>query len=294
MVKNYFLKMFAGIAFLGLLASCNTTQDPTESKPNPDDGPAIPKILAKVMMDTSLYEEYISTNKGVLEQTLFKDEKAVNTYYTGTLTYTDDPGDNTKKNITKVKFVSPAAGSLSYSFDIVPGEKGRISSASCIATGATPGLSHLSDYAFTYDATEKLTKILEKRKEGGISAYNKFIEYTFVYSGDNIFQAVCKKGILDITGAPEMTTAVKTTYSFQNYDSKKSAFSLLPKNYFIVRSLMDPANFYKMSPNNPTSMYFDMPPPTPSVNTGQSYSYDNQGYPMTEKNQKFTFTYKNL
>lgn len=286
--------MCAGIAIFSLLASCNTTQDPTESVPNPNDGPATPKVLSKVTMDTNLYEEYTSTNTGVLQQVVYKDEKATNAYYTGVLTYTNDSSDNSKKNITKVKFTSSASASLAYSFDIVPGEKGKISTASCIGTGATPGVSYVSDYAFTYDATDKITKILEKRKEGGISAYNKFIEYTFVYAGDNIFQAICIKGILNTAGAPEMTTAVTTKYSFQNYDTKKSPFSMLPKNYFIIRSLVDPSNFYKLSPNNPTSMYFDMPPPATSINTGQSYSYDNQGYPLIEKNQKITFTYKNL
>ncbi len=288
MVKNYFFKMFAGIAFLGMLVSCNTTSDPMESIPDPDQGPPPQKVLSKISVDNVIQEEYTTTAiTGALEQAVFKDTNAANAYYTGNVTYTD-------KNITKVKFVSPAAGSLAYEFDVVPDSSGKkIYNASCTATGATTAASHISDYSFTYDATtNKLTKILEKRKAGGISAYNMFIEYAFIYEGENVFQVVCSKGIFDINGDPNLGTAVVTKYSFQNHDGRKSPFSTLPSTYFILQSLINPANFYKISPSNPTSMYIQMP--SSSVNTAQSYSYDNQGYPSFEKNQNMTYTYKNL
>ncbi|AZA81696.1 hypothetical protein C1637_03725 [Chryseobacterium lactis] len=296
MVKNYFLKMFAGIAFLGLLASCNTTADPIESVPNPDGGPPPQKVLTKVSVNNVSQEEYFTT-ADVLDQAVFKDNSlnAGNANYTATLTYintTTNP--KIKKEISKVKFVSSASSSLKYDFDITPDGNGKIYNATLIATGATPGVSYLSDYTFTYEATTgKLSKILEKRKEGGISAYNKFIEYAFTYTGENIIQAVCSKGILDINGNPNMTTATKSKYSFQNYDSQKSPFSTLPKTYFLMLSLIDPINFYKACPNNPTSMFIEIPT-KPSVNTAQSYSYDNQGYPAVEKNQNVSFTYKTL
>lgn len=291
MVKNYFLKMFAGIAFLGLLTACNTTSDPTESIPNPDDGPPPKRVLAKVSSNNVSQEEYTTMAvTGDLQTSLSKDEFAAGSaYFTGTITYTN-------KNITKVKYVSSAASSLVYEFNIVPDATGRkIYNATSTATGATPSVSVVSDYAFTYDSvTSKLTKILEKRKEGGISAYNRFIDYSFVYNGNNVIQVVCSKGLLDINGNPNMTTAVVSKYSFQNYDAQKSPYSTLPSVYFITRSLMSPVNFYKISPNNPTSMFIELPSPATPVNTAQSYSYDNQGYVVVEKNQNMTFTYKNL
>ncbi|MGI9581710.1 hypothetical protein ACR1PO_10880 [Chryseobacterium sp. RRHN12] len=291
MVKNYFFKMFAGIAFLGFLTACNTTSDPTESIPNPDDGPPPKKILAKVSSNNVTQEEYTTTAvTGDLQTAVSKDESAPgNAYFTGTVTYTD-------KNITKIKYVSSASSSLVYEFNIVPDATGKkIYNATSTATGATPSVSVVSDYAFTYSATtNKLTKILEKRKEGGISAYNRFIDYSFVYNGDNVIQVVCSKGILDINGNPNMSTAVISKYSFQNYDAQKSPYSTLPSVYFITRSLINPAQFYKISPNNPTSMFIELPSPAAPVNTAQSYSYDNQGYVTVEKNQNLTFTYKNL
>ena len=236
-------------------------------------------------------EEYTTTaGTGALQTAVFKDETSTSgAYYTGTVTYTN-------KNITNVKYVSSAASSLVYEFNIVPDATGKkIYNATSTTTGATPSVSVISDYAFTYDSvTSRLTKILEKRKEGGISAYNRFIDYTFVYNGENVIQVVCSKGILDINGNPNMGTAVLSKYSFQNYDAQKSPYSTLPSVYFITRSLISPAQFYKISPNNPTSMYIELPPPAPSVNTAQSYSYDNQGYVVVEKNQNVTFTYKNL
>lgn len=290
MVKNYFLKMFAGIAFLGLLAACNTTSDPTESIPNPDDGPPPKKVLAKVSANNTSQEEYATAAvTGDLQTAVSKDESASGAFYTATVTYTN-------KDITKIKYVSSATSSLVYEFNIVPDPTGKkIYNATSTATGATPSASVISDYTFTYNATtNKLTKILEKRKEGGISAYNKFIDYTFVYNGENVIQVVCSKGILDINGNPNMGTAVVSKYSFQNYDAQKSPYSTLSPVYFITRSLINPAQFYKISPNNPTSMYIELPPPAPSVNTAQSYSYDNQGYVVVEKNQNAVFTYKNL
>ncbi len=290
MVKNYFLKMFAGIAFLGMLTACNTTSDPTESIPNPDDGPPPKKVLAKVSSNNISQEEYATTaGTGDLQTAVSKDESAAGAYYTGTVTYTN-------KNITKVKYVSSAASSLVYEFNIVPDATGKkIYNATSTGTGATPSVSVMSDYAFTYDSvTNKLSKILEKRKEGGISAYNRFIDYTFVYNGENVIQVVCSKGILDINGNPNMSTAVVSKYSFQNYDAQKSPYSTLPSVYFITRSLINPAQFYKISPNNPTSMFIELPSPAAPVNTAQSYSYDNQGYVVVEKNQNLTFTYKNL
>jgi hypothetical protein len=290
MVKNYFFKMFTGIAFLGLLAACNTTSDPTESIPNPDDGPPPKKVLAKVSANNISQEEYTTAAvTGDLQTAVSKDESVSGAFYTGTVTYTN-------KDITKIKYVSSAASSLVYEFNIVPDATGKkIYNATSTATGATPSASVISDYAFTYNATtNKLTKILEKRKEGGISAYNKFIDYTFVYNGENVIQVVCSKGLLDINGNPNMGTAVVSKYSFQNYDAQKSPYSTLSPVYFITRSLINPAQFYKISPNNPTSMYIELPPPASSVNTAQSYSYDNQGYVVVEKNQNVVFTYKNL
>ncbi|MBV8324682.1 hypothetical protein [Chryseobacterium sp.] len=287
MVKNYFLKMFAGAALLGLLASCNTTNDPTESIPNPDAGPAPKKVLDKINMNGTSQEQYVTSTTGVLEQAIYKDENT-SAYYIGTVTY------NTNKAITKINFVSQTPGSMAYQFDMTPDINGRIYNASCTATGTTNGTSYISDYAFTYDLTGKLTKILEKRKAGGISAYNVFIENVLSYSGNNISKVVSSKGILDINGDPEMGTAVQTMYSFQNYDSYKSPFSTLPKTFFIIRSIMNPVNFYRVSPNNPTSTYIQPPSPAPAVNTIQSYNYDNEGYPIAEKNQKLTYTYKTL
>ena len=286
MAKNYFLKIFAGFALLGLLASCNTTSDPTESIPNPDEGAPPQKILSKVSVNASSEEEFVTT-AGVLEKAVFKDEVNTNANYTGTVTYTN-------KKITNIKFVSTASTSMNYTFDITPDGKGNIYNASCVATSVNAGAAYVSDLAFTYDTAGKLTKVLEKRKVGGITAYNVFVENLFTYSGENIAQVTVSKGMLDINGTPNMATAVVSKYSFQNYDTQKSPYSTLPIPFFIIRGLISPGHLYKASPNNPTSKYFQLPSPAAPVNTAQTYSYDQQGYPLVEKNQNIVFTYKNL
>ncbi|KFF75053.1 hypothetical protein HX13_07335 [Chryseobacterium sp. P1-3] len=152
MAKNYFLKIFAGFALLGLMASCNTTSDPTESIPNPDEGAPPQKILSKVSVNASSEEEFVTT-AGVLEKAVFKDEVNTNANYTGTVTYTN-------KKITNIKFVSTASTSMNYTFDITPDGKGNIYNASCVATSVNAGAAYVSDLAFTYDTAGKLTKVL--------------------------------------------------------------------------------------------------------------------------------------
>ncbi|KFF13987.1 hypothetical protein IW15_00615 [Chryseobacterium soli] len=290
MGKNYLLKILAGILF-GFMISCdNTTSDPVESGGSGGNGttPQDSRVLDKITVNNAVQEEYITTNTGILQKATVKDDNTAGATLTGALTYTSN------KIISNIKFTGTATGSIDYDFNVILDSNGRVYSTSCVATAPTVPNSYISDFVYTYDATGKLTKVVEKRKVGGMTTYTVFTQTVLNYVGDNISQAVWSKGVVDGTGAPNMATATTNIYNFQNYDMRKSPYSTLPKAFFVVWSLIRPQNFYTISPNNPTSMYFMYPSPTPAVSIPKSYMYDSQSYPTSDQTQTVKYTYKTL
>jgi len=290
MGKNYLFKICAGVLF-GLMISCNNSSS-DDFEPSANNGgnngntPPPARVLEKITLNNNVQEEY-SFNGSLFNKGMLRDG-VTNNYYTGTATYVNN-------KIAKIKFLGSLTGSVAYDFSVSEDSKGNVYSATCIATAATALDSFVSDYTFTYDASgKKLAKILEKRKVAGNTAYSVFVESTFTYNGDNIFKAECAKGVLTSTGAPNMATAKLTVYSFQNYDSKVSPFSTLPKSFFTAWSLIRPETFYRISPNNPTSVYVMPPSPAPGVNTPMTYQYDGYNYPVSDKDQTLKYVYRTL
>jgi hypothetical protein len=288
MGKNYLLKILAGILF-GFMVSCdNTTSDPVESGGSGGNGTTAPdsRVLDKITVNNSVQEEYI-TSAGILQKGIVKDDNTAGATLTGTVT-------NINNTTSNIKFTGTATGSIAYDFNVILDINGRVYSTSCVATAPTVPNSYISDFVYTYDAAGKLTKVVEKRKVGGMTTYTVFTQTVLNYVGNNISQAVSSKGVVDGTGAPNMATASTTIYNFQNYDTRKSPYITLPKAFFVVWSLIRPQNFYTLSPNNPTSMYFMYPSPTPAVSIPKSYMYDSQNYPISDQNQTVKYTYKTL
>ncbi|MDR2236244.1 MAG: hypothetical protein LBE92_08980 [Chryseobacterium sp.] len=290
MGKNYLLKIFAGV-LVGFMVSCNNS-DSDDFEPTSGNGgnngngtPPPARVLEKITLNNVVQEEY-TVNAGKLVTGTFRDGNT-NTFYTGTVTYNGD-------KISKIKFVGNLAGSTSYEFSISEDSKGNIYTATCTAVATTAANSYISDYIITYDQTGKLTKILEKKKYGGMYAYTNFVQTDFTYLGNNIFKGDCTRGVLTGTGDPDMATAKKTMYSFQNYDSKISPFSTLPKSFFMAWSLARPETFYKISPNNPTSVHIAPPLPAQATHTDLNYVYDANNYPVSDKDQKLKYTYRIL
>ncbi|MGN7756338.1 hypothetical protein ACTJIV_02600 [Chryseobacterium sp. 22532] len=290
MGKNYLFKIIAGV-FFGLMVSCDNSSsdqfEPSANTGNNGNTPPPPaRVLEKITLNGAIQEEY-TVNGTAFQKGMLRDGNTSN-YYTGTVTYISN-------KIGKIKFLGSLAGSMTYDFSVSEDSKGNVYSATCTGTAATAIDSFVSDYIFTYDASgKKLVKILEKRKVAGNTAYSLFTESTFTYMGDNIFKAECAKGTLTATGAPNMATAKMTVYSYQNYDSKINPFSTLPKTFFTAWSLVRPENFYRISPNNPTSVYVMPPSPAPAVNTLMTYLYDGYNYPISDKDQVLKYTYRTL
>ncbi|MBB6371628.1 hypothetical protein [Chryseobacterium shigense] len=290
MGKNYLLKIIAGV-FFGLMVSCNNSSE-DQFEPSSNNGgngntPTPPaRVLEKITLNNNVQEEY--TFNGTAFQKGMLRDGTNNNYYTGTVTYINN-------KISKIKFIGSLTGSMTYDFSVSEDSKGNVYSATCTGTATAAIDSFVSDYTFTYDATgKKLVKIMEKRKVAGNSAYSQFTQNTFTYNGDNIFKAECAKGTLTGTGEPNMATAKMTLYSFQNYDSKVNPYTTLPKTFFTAWSLVRPESFYRISPNNPTSVYVMPPTPAPAVNTPMTYLYDAYNYPVSDKDQALKYIYRTL
>ncbi|WP_292009372.1 hypothetical protein [Chryseobacterium sp.] len=293
MNKSIFFKVFLGLGF-GILFSCdNTTADPLNQNKSNNGGSGNnggttitgPRILEKIVVNNIIQEEYV-TDAGFLEKGSFKDESAPNTYFTGNVTYVNN-------KISRVKFVSTASGSLTYDFNITYDSNGRISGTTAINSLGTVTVGS-NDYVYTYDSAGKISKILEKRKMPGTSNYIGFVENALTYSGDNISKVVWTMGTMDSNGIPDMSSGTSTTYNYQSYDSKINPYTTLPKTFFIMWSLIHPANFYTLSANNVGAFNFVFPSPAPSVTAPKTYLYDSQNYPVSDQTQAIKYVYKAL
>ncbi|AZA53014.1 hypothetical protein [Chryseobacterium sp. G0201] len=293
MSKNFLFKALLGLVF-GFLVSCdNTTDDPinqnkTTNTNNNGGGATItgPRILNKIISGGTTQQEFIST-AGVLEKGIFTDASAPNSFFTGTPTYT-----GTK--ISKVKFVGSASNSPGYEFNITYDVNGRISgTTSNMLTGST--IIGNSDYFYTYDSAGKITKIIEKKKIGTVTpTYTHFTENTLTYSGDNITKVVSVMGVTDSSGNPQAGSSLATTFNFTNYDAKINPYTTLPKTFFLMYSLIHPANFYNLSSNNVGNMNFAYPAPTPAISVNLTYQYDTQNYPVSDQTNSINYVYKAL
>lgn len=293
MNKNFLFKALLGLLF-GFLVSCdNTTDDPinqnkTTNSNNSGGTPTItgPRILSKIISGGNTQQEFITT-AGVLEKGIFTDASAPNSFFTGTPTYT-----GTK--ISKVKFVGTASNASGYEFDITYDSNGRISATtSNLLTGSA--FTGKSDYFYTYDSAGKITKIMEKKKIGAITSnYTHFAENTLTYSGDNITKVVSVMGVMDSSGNPQTSSSLATTFNFTNYDTKINPYTTLPKTFFLMYSLIHPANFYLLSANNVGNMNFAYPAPAPAISVNLTYQYDTQNYPVSDQTNSVNYVYKAL
>lgn len=298
MRKNILFKALLGLSFVFLISCDNTTDDPinqnktTTPNNNSGGGGATitgPRILSKTLGNGATVEEFI-TSAGVLEKGIFTDASAPNSFFTGTTTYSGN-------RISKIKFVGTASNGAGYDFNISYDANGRISgTTSDLLTGTV--ITGRSDFFYTYDSAGKITKVMEKKKIGfgGTipNEYSQFVENTLTYTGDNITKVVSVMGVTDNSGNPQAGSSLATTFNFTNYDSKINPYSTLPKTFFLIYSLIHPANFYTLSANNFGNLNFAYPAPAPTVSIDMTYQYDTQNYPVSNQNQTGIYVYKAL
>lgn len=283
MVKKYLLSTVAALA-LGFVVSCdNTTDDPpNQNKNNSGNGTTItgPRILSKVTLGTLDGEEYI-TNSGKLSQVFYRN--TTGDVVTGTVTYTGN-------NITQLKVIdNKATHTIDNTYSITY-TSGKIS-AMTMDQPISGGSPNHSDFTVTYDANGQLYRIIEKKKIGGSTSYSSYTEYRFTFSASNIVKI--DHIMAPMTGGnPVMTSAITSTYAYDNFDDKINPYTTLSKEYFAIIGTLYPTYFVSLSSNNPGKVTVSNSATT--VSASMSYVYDSQNYPTLEQNKATKYIYKPL
>lgn len=149
------------------------------------------------------------------------------------------------------------------------------------AAGQTTPLNFKSEILVKYNAINKVDSLIVKTGEvvaGQNFAYTNYSRSAFTYSPEkNLSKVVRNDGVLSSTGE-FVPSIVLTTFKFENYDEKKSPYSLIPFAYLLSKTIELDGNGYKFSENNPKKMSFQTHlMPNPSVVT-TTCTYDPQDY----------------
>lgn len=296
MTKNLFKGL--SVLLLGFMFSCdNTTADPINNTLNNPGGsgssggstPTItgPRILHKIVANNETAEEFVTTGN-ILQKAIYKEDSGPNSFLIGNVTYTSGKISRVKVG-QEVNGTTPA-NNLGYDFIIIYDSSGKISYTTCVATLGTL-TTYNSEYTYTYDGSGKMTKIVEKKKNG--ADYTHFTNYSLTNTGDNITKVVMESGLTSDSGVPDMTSVLTSTFNFTAYDSKINPYTTLPKTFFVMWSLLHPLNFSLLSNNNLTN-YNIQYQSTPTVNVGLTYLYDSMNYPTSDQSQVKKYVYKAL
>ncbi|WP_124639534.1 MULTISPECIES: hypothetical protein [Amniculibacterium] len=157
--------------------------------------------------------------------------------------------------------------------------------------GQATAINIKSEITVKYKADKSIDSLIVKSGEvvaGQPFEYNAYARTAFTYTTNkNVTQLVKNQGV--ITAGQFVPSIVNTTYKFENFDDKKSPYSLIPFAYLLSQAIDETGNAYKFSTNNPKKMSFQthlMPNPT-VVTTANTY--DPQDYLATSFNVFFQY-----
>jgi hypothetical protein len=157
---------------------------------------------------------------------------------------------------------------------------GKISTIVENKTIKASGANFKSEIQMKYKPNSSIDSIIVKTGQvvvGQNFAYTNYARTGVTYTGNNISQLIKNEGVISSTGQL-VPSIVKTTYKFDNFDDKKSPYTLIPTAYLVSQSVDDFAKAYKLCPNNPKKTSFQthlMANPTVVTTT---CTYDPQDY----------------
>lgn len=146
------------------------------------------------------------------------------------------------------------------------------------------------DTDFTYAGTQ-VSKAVSIQEFTFPVPTKVYIETIYEYTGQNMTKATVKNGFYLPNGELEINPEVQIL-SFQ-YDTKKSAYQLLPKEFFIYLSGIAPQGGIYFSANNATKFTTTLAGTVIDVDD-YTYTYDSADYPLIMKNSEqetTTFVY---
>ena len=159
------------------------------------------------------------------------------------------------------------------------------------AAGQSVAKNYKSEINVKYNTSNMVDSIIIKTGEvvvGQNFAYTNYTRSGFTYTNKNLNKIVKNNGVLSSTGQ-FVPSIVLTTYKFENFDDKKSPYSLIPFAYLLAQSIDEVGEGYKFSTNNPRKMSFQthlMPNPSQATT---ACTYDAQDYLTSSFNTFFQY-----
>lgn len=282
MKKFVYLLSVVVVSFV--INSCSTS-DPEEVYGSTYQDFPGPRYLFK-MEDNFLLKEEYTANSGVVNRideydydgTIMSEHHRFTVEQSGgkisSLEYFDDSSDSNKK----IKYVPTHDGSgkmVSYVKDAY--------------TGTQHDLHGLGE--ITYDLTGRITKIFEKTAvvtTPNVYNYTISTESNIVYNGESNIAKVSHI-TKNYNSSNQVISTYTDVYEYPTFDEKLNPYLVVPKDYNILYATFHPEAVVRLSPNNPKSMKFSnafLPAPQETM---YSYTYDQQGYVITNGTQRFLY-----
>lgn len=146
-------------------------------------------------------------------------------------------------------------------------------------------------YTYTNGRLSKSVSIQEYSIPFPIKMY---LETTYEYTGENITKSTIKNGIYLPSGELEMNPAEDQALSF-TYDTKKSPYKLLPKEFIIWMAGIGPQGGAFLSTNNINTITISLAGASQTP-VKYTYTYDSENYPtksVTDEDESIMFEYIN-
>ena len=283
------LQFFSLIIGLAVFNSC-AESDPAAvygfEDPNDISGPR----MIKNVLDNNRTVESYELDKGnlfrVLRNTFIgaaeQENQSIIVYYLG-------------NRISKMEITGTIpGGSTGGKFVLIPNYDNTTGRMVSLMNDFYVGNTHTnhSISIFNYDGTGRVINAYKKTAAvnpatPNVYVYPNTVADAITYDGPNVAKVESSKNVLDIsTGV--ITSTVKNTYEYVNYDWRNNPYLGISDNYIINIANVLPEMYAYMSDNNPAKLKFTSGS-APMVETVYSYKFDTHNYPVTNGFRSFTY-----
>ncbi|QFG52213.1 hypothetical protein [Chryseobacterium sp.] len=283
------LQFFSLIIGLAVFNSC-AESDPAAvygfEDPNDISGP---RMIRKVSDNNRTVEEYEPNNgklfkvvRNAYTGTALQENQSIILYYLG-------------NRISKMEIITTVpSGPGTGRHVLIPNYDNTTGRMVSLMNDFYVGNTHTnhSISIFNYDGTGRVINAYKKTAAvnpatPNVYVYPNTVTDAITYDGPNVAKVESSKNVLDInTGV--ITSSVKNTYEYVNYDWRNNPYLGISDNYIINIASVFPEMYAYMSDNNPAKLKFTSGS-APMVETVYSYKFDTHNYPVTNGFRSFTY-----
>ncbi len=278
------LQFFSLIIGLAVFNSC-AESDPAAvygfEDPNDISGP---RMIRKVVGNTDFMEEY-SLNNGKLfkvDRLAGFENQTIYLHYLG-------------NRISKMEIIATVpSGPGTGRHVLIPNYDNTTGRMVSLMNDFYVGNTHTnhSISIFNYDGAGRVINAYKKTAAvnpatPNVYVYPNTVTDAITYDGPNVAKVESSQNVVNInTGV--ITSSVKNTYEYVNYDWRNNPYLGISDNYIINIASVFPEMYAYMSDNNPAKMKFTSGPAS-MVETVYSYKFDTHNYPVTNGFRSFTY-----